>query len=106
MKSRKSESDGKNQLHGHVAEIENTPGYNVLLEECSSGVGNGSNGDLLDVAEVIRGLSPEFDVVGRKVSFSTAPIKVGIFSLTGIYFYFLRFKVNFCTRRSFLSLIN
>ncbi|EJD76215.1 neurabin protein 1 [Loa loa] len=76
VKSRKPENDDDNQLPEKVAEFGNTTGFNVLLEECSSGVKNGSNGDLSGVAEVIRGLSPEFDVVGRKVSFSTAPIKV------------------------------
>uniref|UniRef100_A0A1I8EHW4 Neurabin-1 n=1 Tax=Wuchereria bancrofti TaxID=6293 RepID=A0A1I8EHW4_WUCBA len=76
VKSRKPENDDDNLLQENVAEVGNTTGFNVLLEECSSGVRNDSNGDLSGVTEVIRGLSPEFDVVGRKVSFSTAPIKV------------------------------
>lgn len=73
---RKPEKNDDDLLQGNVVEVGNTTGFNVLLEECSSGMRNGSNGDLSGVAEVIRGLSPEFDVVGRKVSFSTAPIKV------------------------------
>ncbi|KAK6106034.1 PDZ domain (Also known as DHR or GLGF) family protein [Brugia pahangi] len=73
---RKPEKNDDDLLQRNVAEVGNTTGFNVLLEECSSGMRNGSNGDLSGVAEVIRGLSPEFDVVGRKVSFSTAPIKV------------------------------
>ncbi|CAG9540733.1 unnamed protein product [Cercopithifilaria johnstoni] len=76
VKSRKPGNDDDNQLQEDIAEIGNATSFNVLLEECSSGARNDSNGDLPDVAEVIRGLSPEFDVVGRKVSFSTAPIKV------------------------------
>lgn len=81
VKSRKPENDDDNQLQENDADVGNTTGFNVLLEECSSGTRNGSNGDLSGVTEVIRGLSPEFDVVGRKVSFSTAPIKVSIFIL-------------------------
>uniref|UniRef100_A0A0R3RU66 PDZ domain-containing protein n=1 Tax=Elaeophora elaphi TaxID=1147741 RepID=A0A0R3RU66_9BILA len=76
VKSRKPGSDDDNQLQENVADIGNATDFNALLEECSSGARNDSNGDLSGVAEVIRGLSPEFDVVGRKVSFSTAPIKV------------------------------
>ncbi len=76
---RKPEKNDDDLLQGNVVEVGNTTGFNVLLEECSSGMRNGSNGDLSGVAEVIRGLSPEFDVVGRKVSFSTAPIKVIVF---------------------------
>ncbi|KAM3720721.1 Neurabin-2 [Dirofilaria immitis] len=80
VKSRKPENDDDddddNQLQENSTEVENTTAFNTLLEECSSGVRNDSNGDLQGVTEVIRGLSPEFDVAGRKVSFSTAPIKV------------------------------
>ncbi|KAL3998614.1 PDZ domain (Also known as DHR or GLGF) family protein [Acanthocheilonema viteae] len=76
VKSRKLENDDGNKLQKNIADIGNATGFNALLEECSSEVRNDSNGDLSGVAEVIRGLSPEFDVVGRKVSFSTAPIKV------------------------------
>lgn len=79
VKSRKPENDDDSQLQEIVAEVRNEVGFNALLEECSSGTKNDSNGDLPDVAEVIRGLSPEFDVAGRKVSFSTAPIKARVF---------------------------
>ncbi|VDO26006.1 unnamed protein product [Onchocerca flexuosa] len=72
VKSRKPESDDDNQLQGNGTDIENTTGFN-LLEECSSGTRTDSNGDLPGVTEVIRGLSPEFDVAGRKV-FSTHSI--------------------------------
>lgn len=84
VKSRKPESDDDNQLQENVADIGNAIGFDVLLEECPSGSKNDSNGDLAGVAEVIRGLSPEFDVAGRKVSFSTAPIKVSTFFIRRI----------------------
>ncbi|VDN04103.1 unnamed protein product [Thelazia callipaeda] len=73
VKSRKSESEDVVQIQDNVA---GSCELNVPLEDCSMSSKNDFNEDFSGVAEVIRGLSPEVDVVGRKVSFSTAPIKV------------------------------
>uniref|UniRef100_F1KRJ4 Neurabin-1 n=1 Tax=Ascaris suum TaxID=6253 RepID=F1KRJ4_ASCSU len=47
----------------------------VTLGECSTATGN-ADGQAVEMVEMLRGLSPDGEVSGRKVSFSTAPIKV------------------------------
>uniref|UniRef100_A0A914S3C8 PDZ domain-containing protein n=1 Tax=Parascaris equorum TaxID=6256 RepID=A0A914S3C8_PAREQ len=58
-----------------IVSADSIPETSVTLGECSTASGN-ADGQAVEMVEMLRGLSPDGEVSGRKVSFSTAPIKV------------------------------
>ncbi|KHN74353.1 Neurabin-1 [Toxocara canis] len=70
VKSRKPDDELLN-----VVSTETVPYTNVSLEEYST-AGRSAEEQPMEIVEVLRGLSPDGETGSRKVSFSTAPIKV------------------------------